>query len=43
LPAGINSDINLFNHLGLVDTNLVAKPALKNWDQLFNRPLAPGH
>jgi hypothetical protein len=43
LPAGINSDINLFNHLGLVDTNLVAKPALKNWDQLFNHPLASGH
>ena len=43
LPAGTNSDINLFNHLGLVDTNLVAKPALKNWDILFSRPLAPGH
>jgi hypothetical protein len=43
LQSTINSDINLFTHLGLVDTNLVAKPALKTWDQVFSRPLAPGH
>lgn len=41
-PPGTPDDINLFTHIGLVDTSLNAKPALKVWDGLFKRPLKPG-
>jgi hypothetical protein len=28
-------NLQLFSHLGLVDVNLEAKPALEKWDQIF--------
>jgi hypothetical protein len=40
---GTPSSINQFAYIGLVDSNLVAKPALASWDQVFKRPLKPGN
>ena len=40
LPPGVS--LAPFAHLGLVDVNLVPKPALEAWDATFRRPLAPG-
>jgi len=37
VPAG--SILPLFAHLGLVDTEFNAKPALAEWDRVFQRPL----
>ncbi len=36
LPPDVPAIIELFASLGLVDTNLQAKPALSAWDDLFN-------
>jgi hypothetical protein len=32
-----------FAFLGLVDSNLIAKPSLAAWDTLFKQPLEQGH
>jgi hypothetical protein len=37
-PVPPNSILPLFAHLGLVNTELVAKPALAEWDKVFARP-----
>jgi hypothetical protein len=36
---GTPANLALFAHLGLVDINLDAKPALEKWDELFTLPL----
>jgi hypothetical protein len=38
-PAAFPAGIAPFAHLGLVDVNLQAKPALQVWDEQFRRPL----
>jgi hypothetical protein len=43
LPAGVPDNVNLFAHIGLTDTTLQPKPALKNWDTLFNQKLVTGN
>ena len=40
-PVPPGSILPLFAHLGLVDTELRAKPALAAWDRAFERPLRP--
>ena len=35
LPAGTPTNINQFAYIGLVDSALTAKPALKSWSNLF--------
>ena len=43
LPAGVPDNVNLFAYIGLTDTILQPKHALKNWDTLFNQKLVAGH
>jgi hypothetical protein len=43
LPAGVPDNVNLFVHIGLTDTTLQPKPALKNWDTLFKQKLVTGY
>ena len=43
LPPSIPPSIALFAYLGMVDTNLQAKPALTSWDSLFKKPLKHGN
>ena len=40
-PQPPGSILPLFASLGLVDTNLTAKPALSKWDETYRRPFAP--
>jgi hypothetical protein len=34
-PPGTPENLGLFSHIGLVDINLEAKPALEEWDEIF--------
>jgi len=43
LPPSVPSSIKYFAYLGLVDANLVPRPALTTWDEIFKRPLSPGN
>lgn len=41
VPAGYEETLSLFTRIGLVDSELRAKPALAAWDSAFARPLVP--
>jgi hypothetical protein len=43
LPPALATSLQFFAYLGLVDSNLQAKPALSSWDSLYKKMLKPGN